>query len=94
MAEEVVPGLIELQTSVREFFGWDYQSDLSSAKLLTKSLNYAAPFGVDIWSPINRQRTLVRLKQKLLTAPKVVIVGASVSEEDFSDFDFDNSYLP
>ncbi len=93
VTEEVVPGLIELQTSVREFFGWDYQSDLSSANLLTKSLNYAAPFGVDIWSPINRQRTLDRLKQKLHAAPKVVIVGASVSDEDFSDFDFDNSVV-
>ena len=93
MAEDIDPGLIELQTSVREFFGWDYQSDLQSANLLANSLDSEVPFGVDTWSPINRMITLKRLREKLLGAPKVVIVGASVREEDFVDFDFENSVV-
>ena len=93
MAEDIIAHLIELQTSVREFFAWDYQSDLHSANLLAKSLDSESPFGVDSWSPINRRSALDRLKQKLLGAPKVVIVGASVCEEDFVDFDFENSVV-
>ena len=27
MADDIIPGLIEIQTKVREFFGWEYQSD-------------------------------------------------------------------
>ena len=46
MAEDIDPGLIELQTSVREFFGWDYQSDLQSANLLAKSLDSEAVYNI------------------------------------------------
>ena len=31
---EDISGLIDIQTTVRESFGWDYQSDLLSANLL------------------------------------------------------------
>ena len=93
VAGDIFFGLIDIQTAVRESFDWDYQSDLLSAKLLAESLNNKIPFGVDSWSPINRRSTLERLKEKLLGAPKVVIVGASVCEKDFVDFDFENSVV-
>ena len=78
MAETTTPDLIEIQTTVREFFGWDYQSDLQSANLLAEAFSDACPFNLELWSVINRNRALKRLRQRLLSASKVVIVGASV----------------
>ena len=93
MAETTTPDLIEIQTTVREFFGWDYQSDLQSANLLAEAFSDACPFNLELWSVTNRNRALERLRQRLLSASKVVIIGASVSEEDFVDFDFENSAI-
>ena len=36
----IIPRLIGVQTKVREFFGWEYQSDLLSANLMAESLNF------------------------------------------------------
>ena len=75
VAEDIFSGLIDIQTTVRESFGWDYQSDLLSANLLAKSLNNENQYDVDIWSPNNRAVVLDRLKEKLLAAPKVVVLS-------------------
>lgn len=93
MADDINPGLIEIQTKVREFFGWEYQSDLISANLMVESLNSENPLGVEMWSPKNRLSQFDKLKQKLLAAPRVVVVGASVCDDDFVDFDFENSVV-
>ena len=39
VAGDIFPGLIDIQNTVREFFGWSYQSDLASANLLAESLS-------------------------------------------------------
>ena len=93
MADNIVPGLIGVQTKVREFFGWEYQSDLNSANLMAESLNSDNPLGVEIWSPKNRISQFEKLKHKLLAAPRVVVVGASVNDDDFLGFDFENSVV-
>ena len=46
MADDIIPGLIGVQTKVREFFRWEYQSDLLSANLMAESLNSKNPLGV------------------------------------------------
>jgi len=93
VADNIVPGLIGVQTKVREFFGWEYQSDLNSANLMAESLNSNNPLGVEIWSPKNRISQFEKLKHKLLAAPRVVVVGASVNDDDFLGFDFENSVV-
>ena len=93
VAEDIFTGLIDIQTTVRESFGWDYQRDLLSANLLAESLNNDSPYDVDMWSPNNRAVVLDRLKQKLLAAPKVVVVGAAINEVDFVDFNFENNVI-
>ena len=93
VAGDIFPGLIDVQNTVREFFGWSYQSDLASANLLAESLNDESQYNVDMWLPNNRAVVLDTLKQKLLAAPKVVVVGAAVDELDFVDFNFENNVL-
>jgi uncharacterized Rossmann fold enzyme len=93
VADDIIPGLIDIQTKVREFFAWEYQSDLLSANLMAESLNSENPLGVEIWSPRNRLSQFDKLKQKLLDARVVVVVGASVSADDFVGFDFENSVV-
>ena len=89
MADSIFAELVEIQGKVRDYFGWDYQDDFLSAASISQAFNSSAPFNITNWSPKNRQANLDGLKEKLLAASKVVIVGASVKECDFANFDFE-----
>ncbi|DAC60921.1 MAG TPA: hypothetical protein D7I03_01430 [Candidatus Poseidoniales archaeon] len=93
MADNIFAELVEIQNKVRDYFGWDYQDDFLSATSISQAFNSSAPFNITNWSPKNRQANLAALKEKLLAASKVVIVGASVKENDFANFDFENSIV-
>lgn len=93
MADNMFSELVEIQSKVREHFGWDYQDDFLSATSISQEFNSPAPFNITNWSPKSRQANLGALKEKLLAATKVVIVGASVKESDFANFDFENSIV-
>ena len=93
MADSIFAELVEIQSKVRDYFGWDYQDDFLSATSISQTFSSSAPFKIVNWSVKNRQANLDALKEKLLAASKVVIVGASVKEIDFVNFDFENSIV-
>ena len=93
MADSIFAELVEIQSKVRDYFGWDYQDDFLSATSISQAFSSSAPFKIVNWSVKNRQANLDALKEKLLAASKVVIVGASVKEIDFVNFDFENSIV-
>ena len=93
MADSIFAELVEIQSKVRDYFGWDYQDDFLSATSISQAFSSSAPFKIANWSVKNRRANLDALKEKLLAASKVVIVGASVKEIDFVNFDFENSIV-
>ena len=93
MADSIFAELVEIQSKVRDYFGWDYQDDFLSATSISQTFSSSAPFKIVNWSVKNRQANLDALKEKLLAASKVVIVGASVKKIDFVNFDFENSIV-
>ena len=93
VADDLLVELVNIQTEVREYFGWEYQEDVKSAAAMSKFFTSENPFGVGDWSPKNRDLQLETLAVKLRDAQQVVIVGASVSDDDFLDFDFENSVI-
>jgi len=76
--------LIEIQSSVRDFFGWAYSDDLDSALSVSKYFEQIAPFGVEKWGFENRRRALNSLQQRLTSANNVFIIGASISNNELT----------
>ena len=73
--------LIDVQDRVRAHFGWSYQADVVSANELRRACNehpQAALFG---WLPEQRQQTLEAVRQRLLDAAQVVLVGAAANRQ-------------
>ena len=93
MADSILLSWWKSKSKVRDYFGWDYQDDFLSATSISQAFSSSAPFKIVNWSVKNRQANLDALKEKLLAASKVVIVGASVKEIDFVNFDFENSIV-
>ena len=79
MADNIFAELVEIQNKVRDYFGWDYQDDFLSATSISQEFNSPAPFNITNWSQKPPSK-FSALKEKLLAASKVVIVGASVKE--------------
>ena len=93
MEEELLNDLIAVQTTVRQYFGWDYQDDFTSAKYMGDMMNSATPFEVKAWSTDRRFNALNSLKQVLLSARNVTVVGASVCKSDIDKLISDESVI-
>ncbi len=91
--EDLLNDLIAVQTTVRQHFGWDYQDDLTSAICMSQMMNSATPFEVEGWSPNNRVKSLNSLKQVLLSAKNVAVVGASVCKSDIDELISEDSVI-
>ena len=91
--EELLNDLIAVQTTVRQHFGWDYQDDFTSAKCMGDMMNSPTPFEVEVWSPDRRIEALSSLKQVLLSAKNVTVVGASVCKSDIDKMISDDSVI-
>ena len=53
VTEDLALPLIQVQSVVRDYFGWDYNDDLSSANLMSKLFSTQPPYGVEKWSTEN-----------------------------------------
>lgn len=91
--EDLLNDLIAVQTTVRQHFGWDYQDDFTSAKCMGDMMNSPTPFEVEVWSPGRRIEALSSLKQVLLSAKNVTVVGASVCKSDIDKMISDDSVI-
>lgn len=78
--EPSLPSLIDLQSDVREHFGWDEIDDIESAKAMILRVENSS---LDIWSRHNRMYSLSRLFRRLETRKEgVAILGAAIEPDE------------
>ena len=81
MHEAVHQALIDVQDEVRKAFRWSVSSDRSSAEAMVDCVHSHSQT-VQAWKPEACAAALERLKQELLEAPEVVVLGAAVSASE------------
>ena len=91
--EILLDELLAVQSTVRDYFGWDYQADLTSAIEMSNMMSKPQPYGVPLWALENRKSSISLLEKRLKSAKKVVIVGASVEEVDVGLLDDEESVI-
>ena len=69
-------GLLSLQDEVRDAFGWSEEADVLSASEMSQQFLKDAPFGCSEWDSTTRHSALLRLKQSICSAERLVVVGA------------------
>ncbi len=84
MHEAVHQALIDVQDEVRKAFEWSVSADRSSAEAMVDCVQTHSQM-VQAWEPGACTATLERLKQHLLEAPEVVVLGAAVSASEVAD---------
>lgn len=77
-----IPSVFSVQSEVREAFGWSEDDDLESAELLQQSLVEHS-----LWPPSMRELTLTRLRNELVNAECVVLLGAAVEPSELERFE-------
>ena len=78
--EPPLPSLIDLQSDVREYFGWDEQDDLESAKAMIQRVEKSSQ---EKWARHNRTVSLSRIFRRLVIRnAEVVILGAAIEAEE------------
>ena len=77
-----IPSVFSVQSEVREAFGWSEDDDVESAELLQQSLAKHS-----LWSPVMRELTLTRLRNELVNAERVVLLGAAVEPSELQRFE-------
>ena len=85
MADSIFAELVEIQSKVRDYFGWDYQDDFLSATSISQAFSSSAPFKIVNWSVKNRQANLDALKEKLLAAHRAGIKKVLIPAENQKD---------
>ena len=90
VTEDLASQLIQVQSVVREHFGWNYDDDLSSANKMSVLFSTQSPFGVEKWSVKARETNKNSLQKTLTESERVIIVGASITEEELSTADLEN----
>ncbi len=75
-----MPSLIDLQTDVREFFGWNESDDLDSAQAMIRRVEKSTQ---EKWARHNRSVSLSILFRRLvLRNADVAILGAAIEPEE------------
>ena len=74
--------LIEVQSLVRDYFGWAYEDDLTCALEMSEIFSSKMPSGVEKWANENRSVSLQNLERNLNSAEKVIIVGAAIEDSE------------
>ena len=72
--------LIQIQDEVRDFFGWDIESDTESAMQLLSAVEL---YPIEAWTRSQRLVTLANLRRRLvLKDTKIAVLGAAVEESE------------
>jgi len=75
---------------VREHFGWSYDDDLSSANKMSILFSNPSPYGIEKWSAKTRETNKNNLQRILQESERVIIVGASITDEELSTVNLEN----
>ena len=78
------PPLVALQHEVRAHFGWGYEADQRSAAMLREACNHHPMAETYGWSPPAREATFENIRQALMQAQHIVLVGAGASVDDLA----------
>ncbi|DAC56490.1 MAG TPA: hypothetical protein HA354_06985, partial [Candidatus Poseidoniaceae archaeon] len=93
MTDNLLSDLLAIQSTVRDYFGWSYEADMTSANEMSQLMSSTHPYGVSTWSPENRVNSMNLLKKRLQSAEKVVIVGASVEKSEVANLGAEDSVI-
>lgn len=93
MTDNLLSDLLAIQSMVRDYFGWSYEADMTSANEMSQLMSSTHPYGVSTWSPENRVNSMNLLKKRLQSAEKVVIVGASVDKSEVANLGAEDSVI-
>ena len=75
-----LPSLIDLQSDVREYFGWDESDDLESAQAMIQRVETSLQ---EKWARHNRSISLSKIFRRLVIRnPEVAILGAAIEPEE------------
>ena len=75
-----LPSLIDLQSDVREYFGWDESDDLESAQAMIQRVETSLQ---EKWARHNRSFSLSKIFRRLVIRnPEVAILGAAIEPEE------------
>ena len=78
--EPSLPSLIDLQSDVREYFGWDESDDLESAQAMIQRVEASLQ---EKWARHNRSISLSKIFRRLVIRnPEVAILGAAIEPEE------------
>ena len=78
--EPSLPSLIDLQSDVREYFGWDESDDLESAQAMIQRVEISPR---DKWTRHNRSVSLSKIFRRLVIRnAEVAILGAAIEPEE------------
>ena len=90
VTEDLALLLIRVQSVVREHFGWSYDDDLSSANKMSILFSNPSPYGIEKWSAKTRETNKNNLQRILQESERVIIVGASITDEELSAVNLEN----
>ena len=90
VTEDLASPLIQVQSVVREYFGWNYDDDFSSANKMSVLFSKQSPYGVEKWSTKTRVTNKNNLQKTLTESERVIIVGASITEVELSTINLEN----
>ena len=88
MHEAPTPSSLQVQDFVRQAFAWSEADDVDSALQLRDALE-----GHERWNSSHRESTLREVKQRLLAASRIVVIGAAVSVEDLRSYDVNTAFV-
>ena len=78
--EPSLPSLIDLQSDVRDYFGWDESDDLESAQAMIQRVETSLQ---EKWARHNRSISLSKIFRRLVIRnPEVAILGAAIEPEE------------
>lgn len=81
MHEAPTPNALQVQDLVRQAFRWSESDDIESALQLQSALH-----DHEQWNNSLREKTLGRVKNQLLNAAQVIVIGAAVSAENLRSY--------
>ena len=93
MFNDVLEPLIALQDEVRHAFGYSVESDVESAQRMESLFSKSQPFGREEWSSEQRHRDMLKLREQLLAAKQLYVVGAGSQSIRTAEYDSDARFI-
>lgn len=90
---DVLEPLIALQDEVRYAFGYSVESDVESAQRMESLFSMPQPFGRNEWNSEQRLRDVLKLRERLLAANQLYVVGAGSQPILTAEYDSDARFI-